>query len=279
MWGGSQSSLVSCNDGKLYILKMRENPQGNNVLANEILGAHLLRGFGISSPNVNLISVTEEQCSSFIFELQSKERKPRPGVHFGSEFLSDSEHRIFEYLPESSERGVVNQFDYWGIYIFDIWVNHQDQRQCIYRQHRQNGRTEVFFVDNGHLFGGPEWKAFSERCRSLFLPRFSLAINAEKAVALWISHMRIEGPRLLHEGIKRIPAGWYKGGIGELERILLARLTSLNSLVENELRMAKDKGQRPIKTDAENSLLYSHRTLPDGDLHGWRASSLALERL
>jgi hypothetical protein len=279
MWGGSQSSLVSCNDGKLYILKLKGNPQGANVLANELLGAHLLRGFGISSPNANLITVAAKQCSFFDFELKSEKRQPLPGLHFGSEFLSDSEHRIFEWLPERAERRVVNQFDYWGIYVFDIWANHQDQRQCIYRQNRQDGRIEVFFVDNGHLFGGPEWKGLAEKCRSLFLPRFPLAINEETAAELWISHMRIQGPHLLHEGIRLIPREWYKDDIEELERVLLARLTNLSNLVESELRKAKDAGQRPIRTDAEISLLYRHRTLPDGDLHRRRAPSLALEGL
>jgi hypothetical protein len=279
MWGGSQSSLVSCNDGKLYILKLSGNPQGANVLANELLGAHLLRGFGISNPNANLITVAAKQCSSFAYELKSEKRLPLPGVHFGSEFLSDSEHRIFEWLPECAERRVVNQFDYWGIYVFDIWANHQDQRQCIYRQNRQDGRNVVFFVDNGHLFGGPEWKGLAEKCRSQFLPRFPLAINEENAAELWISHMRIQGPHLLHEGVQLIPREWYKGDIGELVRVLLARLTNLSNLVENELRKAKDVVQRPIRTDAEISLLYCHRTLPDGDLHRRRALGLALEGL
>jgi hypothetical protein len=267
MWGGSQSSLVSCNDGKLYILKMVRNPQGENVLANELLGAHMLRGFGIASPNVNLITITAEQCYSFPFELQSEKRRPLAGVHFGSEFLADSEHRIFESLPETSERMVVNQFDYWGIYIFDIWANHRDQRQCIYRQNRRDGRSEVVFVDNGHLFGGPEWAGFSDKCHSLFLPRFPLAIDEENAAELWISHMRIEGPRLLHEGIGFVPTEWYKGDISELERVLLARLTNLSSLVENELRNAKEAGQRPVRTDADIAPIYRHRNFPNGDLH------------
>jgi hypothetical protein len=246
---------------------MNGSPQGENVLANELLGSHLLRGFGIASPNTNLIAVTARQCSSFAFELQSEKRLPLPGIHFGSEFLSNSEHRIFEWLSENSERRVVNQFDYWGIYVFDIWANHQDQRQCIYRQNRQDGRTEVFFVDNGHLFGGPDWKGFAEKCRSLFLPRFPLVINEENAAELWISHMRIHGPGILREGIGLIPKEWYKDDISELERILLTRLTNLSALVKKELQKAKEAGQRPIKTDEEISLLYRHRTLPDGDLH------------
>ena len=48
--GGSQSRLVRCDDGKLYVLKMTPNPQGPNVLANEVLGSILMRGLGLPAP-------------------------------------------------------------------------------------------------------------------------------------------------------------------------------------------------------------------------------------
>ena len=48
--GGSQSRLVTCDDGKLYVLKMHPNPQGPNVLANEALGSILLGGLGFFAP-------------------------------------------------------------------------------------------------------------------------------------------------------------------------------------------------------------------------------------
>ena len=42
---GLQSRLVRCDDGKLYELDYL-NPQGPNVLANEAIGAMLIRGLG-----------------------------------------------------------------------------------------------------------------------------------------------------------------------------------------------------------------------------------------
>jgi hypothetical protein len=45
MSGGSQSRLIQCDDGKLYVLKMYPNPQGPNVLANEALGSILMHVF------------------------------------------------------------------------------------------------------------------------------------------------------------------------------------------------------------------------------------------
>jgi hypothetical protein len=95
------------------------------------------------------------------------------------------------------------------------------------------------------------------------------------AAELWISLMRAEGPLILHEGIRRIPTGWYKGDISELEQILLARLANLSDLVETELRKAKEAGRRSVRTDVEISLLY-HRNLPDGDRHQQRTVSIAL---
>jgi hypothetical protein len=106
----------------------------------------------------------------FAFELQSGKQLPPAGVHFGSEFLAAPEHHIYQWLPQSYERRITNQFDYWGIYVFDIWAHHQDQRECVFRQSLNDGAIQVFFIDNGHIFGGPEWTAFAGKCRSLFLP-------------------------------------------------------------------------------------------------------------
>jgi len=50
MAGGSQSRLVLCDDGKIYVLKMHPNPQGPCVLANEALGASLMEGLGFVTP-------------------------------------------------------------------------------------------------------------------------------------------------------------------------------------------------------------------------------------
>jgi len=56
MRGGSQPALIRCNDGKLYVVKFFNNPQGSNVLANEVLGNELLSALNLPSPSGRLSS-------------------------------------------------------------------------------------------------------------------------------------------------------------------------------------------------------------------------------
>jgi hypothetical protein len=57
MSGGSQSRLIQCDDGKLYVLKMHPNPQGPNVLANEALGSILMHDLGFLVPRCRPVTI------------------------------------------------------------------------------------------------------------------------------------------------------------------------------------------------------------------------------
>jgi hypothetical protein len=72
--GGSQSILIQANDSKYYVVKMMENPQGSNVLANEALGATVARAVGLPVADNNAIYLSDSFIDSFPdlwFELQA----------------------------------------------------------------------------------------------------------------------------------------------------------------------------------------------------------------
>jgi hypothetical protein len=51
---------------------------------------------------------------------------------------------------------------FMGAFVFDVWVANVDFRQAIFqRRHRPapSERTwDFLFIDNSHLFGGPDWR-------------------------------------------------------------------------------------------------------------------------
>ena len=47
MRGGAQAQLMRCSDGRLYVVKFRNNPQSVRVLANEYLVTHLAQRIGL----------------------------------------------------------------------------------------------------------------------------------------------------------------------------------------------------------------------------------------
>ncbi len=269
MRGGSQSNLVRCDDSKMYVMKMSKNPQGPNVLANEFLGSYLLSALGISSPPMQSIVVSDDTAKrypSLAFEMRSHKMLPQNGVHFGSQFLDTTGHRIYDWIPPTRYPMVLNPADFVGIYVFDIWTGHQDQRQCIYRQDEYNGSIQAFFIDNGHLFGGPDWASFHVPCRSLMIPQMADRVRRNDLIETWISHIRTEGARLLAEGIDLVPAQWYSGNISGIERRLRARLVSLDEIVADHISRTAKTSEKTSFSNGQLQVLHRNRMFSDGTL-------------
>jgi hypothetical protein len=88
--GGTESRLVQCDDGKLYVLKMHPNPQGPNVLANEALGSMLMHGLEIFAPRWRSATIdlrTVRLFPDLVMHTYKAESIFPCGIHFGSEYL------------------------------------------------------------------------------------------------------------------------------------------------------------------------------------------------
>jgi hypothetical protein len=234
--GGSQSRLVLCDDGKFYVLKMHPNPQGNNVLANEALGAILLSALGFLVPPWRPITINLKTLPSFpelIMETADGTKLPACGVHFGSEYLGGPQYDLFDLIPESYRIRNVEQVA--AINLFDLWANHHDYRQWVYRRIKSKGLYEAVFIDNGHLFGGPEWSDEAGVSLKLWSRYFHKPLISECLVMeRWLTVFEARIPRLLHEAMAVIPPEWYEGDIYALCARLLQRLECLRGIASLE---------------------------------------------
>jgi hypothetical protein len=232
--GGSQSRLVMCDDGKLYVLKMHPNPQGPNVLANEALGAMLLRGLGLLVPDWRPITINLETLPLFAELVMASAQGntfPACGVHFGSEFIGTHQSSVFDLIPESQRHQVKNADQFTAIGIFDLWANHHDERQCVYRRPRSGEPYEAFFIDNGHLFGGPNWSEETHRSERLFSLHIGQPSLGDPSVERWINSFEGSIPQILQDAVGKIPREWYEGDIAGLYAGLLKRLRSLRRIL------------------------------------------------
>jgi hypothetical protein len=122
------------------------------------------------------------------------------------------------------------------VHMFDLWANHHDERQRVYRRAVRPGPYTAFFVDNGHLFGGPSWLEGTRPAHrpSFLYPEECLPSeqDAERAVETFEACI----PTLLQHAICRIPRQWYEGDIVELSARLLKRLACLRSIIDQERR-------------------------------------------
>jgi hypothetical protein len=237
--GGSQSRLVTCDDGKLYVLKMCPNPQGPNLLANEAVGSILLRGLGFFAPRWRQVTINLKTIRLFpdlaMCTVDGGTTFPACGVHFGSEYLGGPQYSLFDFMPKSRIHKVRNASQLLPIYLFDVWASHQDKRQCVYQKLRDANLYDTFFIDNGHLFGGPTWQEVAGRSRSMHSdiiePIMIEDPRVEQCLKLFQEHI----PKLLHRAVAVVPPEWYKDDIYALYARLMWRLDFIRLLVAGDI--------------------------------------------
>jgi hypothetical protein len=282
MKGGSQSILVQANDGKYYVVKMAGNPQGANTLANELLGSLIAKSVGLSVAEGKGIYLSDSFIDGYPdvwFELQSGRRRPEKGLHFGSLFVGQpsGQRRPTEYISPSRINMITNRDAFLGMYLLDVWANHQDNRQAILRKASNDPTQEVFFIDHGHMFGGPDW-SFQERPGVAF--HLEMAVYSdlwqEERIASWISHFQNVIPEVLSWVGSIVPLRWYKGDLSHVICLLNDRLARLTEIVqadgakswqiatqksENETLRLSDSGIHDVRTPDTRRAIHRGRAI------------------
>ncbi len=159
--GGSQPILVQASDGFLYVVKFNNNLQGDNLAFNESMGSELFNMCGLPGPSWAAVWISEEFISrnrGCWMETSEGLRRPRAGWCFGSQFLGLSDAPLLEILPGSSFRRIRERENFWKAWILDIFSNHADHRQTLFLRD-EAGWLDAYFIDHGHLFGGPQGTA------------------------------------------------------------------------------------------------------------------------
>jgi hypothetical protein len=274
MKGGSQSILIQANDGQYYVVKMMDNPQGPNVLANELLGSFITRSVGLPVPEGKGVFLSDSFIDShpdLWTELPSRRQRPNKGVHFGSQFVGQTsgKHRPSEYVSPQRISSITNRGSFLGMYILDLWANHLDSRQAVLKVGSNDCMRQAFFIDHGHMFGGPEWE-FKECPGIAFHQEMAVYSDlwSDERIATWISHFQEVVPKVLSEVAPRIPPQWYNGDIGELISRLTARLLFLNELVQVDAAKRRQLTLQKSQDDPLRLSDYGIRTLRTSEIRG-----------
>ncbi len=257
MKGGSQSILVQCDDDRFYVVKMAGNPQGSNILANEFMGCIIAHAVGLPVTECRVIHLSDHFIDSdpeMWFELSSGRKRPNAGLHFGSLLAGQPSgcERPSEYIGRSVISTITNRDAFLGMYILDVWANHQDNRQAVLIKRPQNDSREMFFIDHGHMFGGSEWN-FQERPGVALHLETSVYANLwdDDIVLSWISHFQTVLPNVLSWVTSIVPPPWYNGDLGSLLAKLIHRLTNLTELVQKDATISRQF----IRQNSENDTL------------------------
>lgn len=208
--GGSQPILAGASDGQVYVVKFANNLQGTNLSFNESAGNELYRACGLAEPSWKPLLVTD----SFIDRnpdcwMQTPEGplRPVPGLCFGSRFLGGGSKRLLEILPGTSLIRVANHKSFWMAWMIDICARHADNRQAIFLQDLHGG-LKAFFIDHGHLFGGPKGGLQQHFTASRYLdPRIYESVSSHYLLNLQRVAMCLDAERL-RKRILGLPNEW-----------------------------------------------------------------------
>jgi hypothetical protein len=232
--GGSQPILARANDGFLYVVKFANNLQGPNLLFNESAGSEVYRACGLPVPEWGQLEVSD----SFLDKnpdcwMQTPEGRLRPasGLCFGSRFLGGDGKRILEILPGSRFKRVRNQLSFWLAWLIDVCAEHVDNRQAVFVEDGE-GWLDAYFVDHGHLFGGPNAELKRNFGASRYLDqRIYGQVSSQALLGFQEVLQSLDGDKL-RQRIEAIPAEWSHASAREGFERCLQRL-KMPSLVQH----------------------------------------------
>jgi hypothetical protein len=221
--GGSQPILAEASDGLQYVVKFANNPQGPNVLFNESVGSELFRAFGLPGPKWTPLRISDSflgKNSEFWMQTTEGRRRPTSGLCFGSRFLGGGGKRILEILPGSSFGRVRNLTKFWMVWLIDVCAEHADNRQAVFEE-ESDGWLNAYFVDHGHLFGGPKAELEGSFSASRYLdPRIYPVLSSKSLADFQIAIRAMDADRLWQR-TKSIPDEWVeKSALNKFENCL-----------------------------------------------------------
>lgn len=243
--GGSQPKLVRAGNGLLYVCKFNNNLQGPNLPFNEATGTELYRAFGLAVPSWTPLRVTDlfvDQNPECWIDTTDGRRRPDSGLCFGSRFLGGDGVRLFEVLSGSGLKRVRNHQDFWLAWLIDICARHADNRQAIFRESAQQGLI-AYFIDNGHLFGGPKGENEPHFMKSRYLDARIFENVSSKYL---LNLKKVAGSLdvdLLWKRLQALPEEWYaQSALQNFEQCL--RHLSMPILVQGILETMVDANER-----------------------------------
>ncbi|QMV20324.1 phosphatidylinositol kinase [Granulicella sp. 5B5] len=226
MRGGAQSQLMLGGDGKLWVVKFKNNPQHLRVLANELIATRIAEAVGLSVPKTDVVEVSEWLIEHSPGMMVSGERGGRvrcePGLQFGSQFVGGlMPGQVVDYLPESQLDEVRNLAEFAGMLAVDKWTGNCNGRQAVYERKPREKRYRAVFVDQGYCFNVGDWSFPDSPLRGVF-PRNLVyrQVTGWKSFEPWLGRIESFPAEALWQIAEEVPPEWYGGDTRVIEGLM-----------------------------------------------------------
>ncbi len=230
MRGGAQSQLMLGADGNLWVVKFRNNPQGERVLANEFLATRIAEAVGLTVPKTEVIEVTDwlvRHSPELVVDLGRGERQRcEAGLQFGSRFVGGAASgygpgQVVDYLPEAQLEDLRNLREFAGMLAVDKLCGNCNGRQAVFERKARERKYRATFIDQGFCFNAGDWTFPDAPLRGVY-PRNCVYrwVTGWESFEPWLSRLEALPVEVLGRAAEEIPPGWYGGDPAAMERLL-----------------------------------------------------------
>jgi len=250
MRGGAQSHLMECEDGHYYVVKFRNNPQHQRVLANEFLATKLAEHIGLPVPVVVVVEVSTQlvaETTELTVVLGSQQIACEAGLQFGSRYVVNPvEGQVFDYLPAESLTRVRNLEAFAGVLALDKWTCNADGRQVAFWRKMREKKYSAAFIDQGYCFNAGEWTFPDFPLRGVY-PRNEVytRVSGWESFEPWLSRIEKLDEDVIWRVAGEIPPAWYGGSWDELET-LVEQLIARKTMVREAILAFRRSPRRPF---------------------------------
>ncbi|MFZ0393252.1 MAG: HipA family kinase [Terracidiphilus sp.] len=240
MRGGAQGHLMLGADGHAYVVKFENNPQHVRVLANELVASRLAASAGLTTPQGEIVAVSEWLISNtpeMEMDLGRLKEPCRAGFAFGSRFVGGlMPGQVMDYLPGEQLMEVRNLREFAGALALDKWTANANGRQAVFQRKARERLYRAWFIDYGYCFHAGEWKFEDSPLRGVYhRNEVYREIRGWEDFEPWLTRMETMAEEVLWAAANETPPEWYGGDLTEMEALvekLLQRRGRIRELIE-----------------------------------------------
>lgn len=251
MRGGAQSQLMLGADGLLWVVKFRNNPQGERVLANEWIATRIAEAAGLTVPRTELIDVSawlvENSPEMWLDAPRGERVRCGDGLQFGSLFVGGlMPGQVVDYLPEEMLPEVRNVAEFAGMLCVDKWTANCNGRQAVFHRKPRERRYRATFIDQGFCFGANEWTFPDAPLRGVYARnRVYEEVTGWDSFEPWLGRIEAMDVDQLYSIAEEIPPEWFGGDPAPLEH-LIETLSARRGRVRELIEAFRDSDRQPF---------------------------------
>jgi hypothetical protein len=251
MRGGAQSQLLLGADGKLWVVKFRNNPQHLRVLANELIATKIAEAVGLTVAKCDVVEVSEwlvrNSPDMTIEQGRGVRERCAHGLQFGSEFVGGlMPGQVVDYLPEPQMDELRNLSEFAGMLVVDKWTGNCNGRQAVFERKPRERKYRAVFIDQGFCFNAGEWTFPDSALRGIF-PRNQVyaRVVGWSSFEPWLSRVENFSAESLWSIADGVPPDWYGGDLRVIEA-LMEKLLQRRSHVRELIEAFRDSSREPF---------------------------------